>query len=92
MSLCQGDSHIVIHYGYYLLNKYLINNYLNESLHSGCKDGHSTETALGLVKNDIMMSIDQGKPVILVLLDLSAAFDTVDHNALFSRLKDMFGL
>ena len=37
-----------------------------------------------------MMSIDQGKPVILVLLD--TAFDTVDHNVLFSRLKDMFGL
>ena len=38
------------------------------------------------------MSIDQGKPVILVLLDLSATFDTVDHNVLFSRLKEMFGL
>jgi len=37
------------------------------------------------VKNDIMMSIDQGKPIIRVLLDLSAAFDRVDHNALFSR-------
>ena len=44
------------------------------------------------MQNDIMMSIDQGKPVILVLLDLSPAFDTVDHNVLFSRLKDMFGM
>ena len=42
-------------------------------------------TALVRVKNYIMMSIDQGKPVILVLLDLAAAFDTVDHNVLFVR-------
>ena len=69
----------------FYLNKYLINNNLNESLQSAYKSGHSTETALVRVKNDI-------KPVILVLLDLSAAFDTVDHNVLFSRLKDMFGL
>ena len=56
------------------------------------KIGHSTETALVRGKNYIMMSIDQGKPVILVLLDLSAAFDRVHHNVLFSRLKDMFCL
>jgi len=38
------------------------------------------------------MSSNQGMPIILVLLDLSGGFDTVDHNVLFSRLKDMFGL
>jgi len=68
------------------LNKYLINNNLNESLQSAYKNGHSTETALFQVKNDIMTSTDQGNP------GMSAAFDTVDHNVLFSRLKDMFGL
>jgi hypothetical protein len=74
------------------LNKYLINTNLNESLQSAHTGGHSTVTALAWVKNHIVMSIDQDKPVILVLLDLSAAFDTVDQNLLFSRLKDMFGL
>ena len=36
-----------------------------------------------VVKNYIMISIDQGKPVSLSLLDVSAAFDTVDNNVLF---------
>jgi len=49
-------------------------------------------TPLVPVKNNITGSIDQGKPVLLVLLDLSAAFDTVDHIILFSSLKDVFGL
>ena len=52
------------------LNKYLINNNLNESLQSAYKSRHSTEITLVRVKNDIMMSTDQGKPVILVLLRL----------------------
>jgi len=53
------------------LNKYLINKNLNESLQSAYKSGPSTETSLVRVKNDIMMAIVQGKPVIFVLLDLT---------------------
>ena len=72
--------------------KYLIDINFNQSLQSAHKGGHSTESALVRMKNDNMMSIDQGNPVILVLLDLSAAFDTVDHDVLFSRLKHMIRL
>jgi len=43
---------------------------------------HSMETALVRVFNDMFMAIDQHCEVILVLLDLSSAFDTIDHDAL----------
>ena len=44
------------------------------------------------VHNDIMISLDNGNCVILVLLDLSAAFDTVNHDLLLSRLEKRFGI
>jgi len=47
---------------------------------------------VSVLKNVIMMSINQYKPGLLVILDLSVVFDTVRHNVLFSRLKDMFCL
>ena len=52
----------------------------------------STGTALVRVQNDILRAIDQHSDVVLVLLDLSAAFDTVDHQVLLQRLRDRYGV
>ena len=56
------------------------------------KSCRNTETASVQLIIDIMMSTDRDKPILLVLLDLSVAFDIVDPNVLFSRLEDMFSL
>ena len=47
---------------------------------------HSTETALCSIASDLLEYMDNGKCVILILLDLSAAFDTVDHKLLIDDL------
>lgn len=52
---------------------------------------HPTETALLKVHNDILISMDQREVTLLVLLDLSAAFDTIDHKKLTDILKLEFG-
>ena len=67
-------------------------NSIFERLQSGFRPHHSTETALLKVVNDIRLSLDNNLPSILVLLDLSAAFDTVDHAMLLSRLQHHVGL
>ena len=62
-----------------------------EKFESAYKTKHSTETALLRVYNDVMLCIDQGKRCIIVLLDLSAAFDTVDHAVLFNLSLGLSG-
>ena len=74
------------------LNHHLENASLHVIYQSGYKKGHTTETALARIHNDILRAIDDGECVILVLLDLSAAFDTLDHDILITRLKHRFGI
>ena len=74
------------------LNEHVNEHNLSEVFQSAYKKGHSTESALFRVHNDILRAIDNGGCEILLLLDLSAAFDTVDHGILLSRLRDRFGV
>ena len=53
---------------------------------------HSTETALLKVQNDILMSMDNKAVKLLVLLDLTAAFDTIEHSILLNILQQDFGV
>ena len=69
------------------LNSYLGENDLHEPLQSAYKTFHSTETALLTVTNDIMLSLDKSENVFLVLLDLSAVFNAVNHSLLLARLQ-----
>jgi len=62
------------------LNSYMHDNGLSEKYQSAYKQRHSTETALVCVANDILCCVDKKTAVLLVLLVLSAAFDTVDHD------------
>ena len=62
------------------------------SFQSGCRPDDSTETVIVKVLSDIHLNTDCGKISVLVLLDLSAAFDTVDHNTLLDRLQNWVGL
>ena len=62
-------------------------------LQSGFRPGHSTEIAAVLcVMSDLLEAVDSGDVAALVRLDLSAAFDTVDHSILCRRLQVTFGL
>jgi len=60
-------------------------NGIHEVFQSGFKSLHNTETALLRVSNDLLLTTDSGNCAILLLLDLSAAFDTLDHGIFFKN-------
>ncbi len=74
------------------LCSFLQKNHLCEEFQSGFRPRHSTETALVKITNDLLLASDQGCISLLVLLDLSAAFDTIDHDILVDRLQNYTGI
>ncbi|XP_010765722.1 RNA-directed DNA polymerase from mobile element jockey-like, partial [Notothenia coriiceps] len=77
---------------YAQLQSFLTMNGIHEKFQFGFKPMHSTEKALLRVFNDLLLAADSGSPAVLVLLDLTAAFDTVDHSILLSRLEQSAGI
>lgn len=74
------------------LTSYLNEHGLMPQLQSAYRRHHSTETALLKVLSDIFAAIDCQQVTLLGLLDLSAAFDCVDHDILLRRLRNKFGI
>ena len=63
-----------------------------EPLQSAYRQYHSTETALVKIYNDLALALDSKKACLLILLDLSAAFDTIDYELLIQRCETLFGI
>ena len=74
------------------MSDHLFSNSLLNPFQSTYKPGHNTETTLLEIVNDLLLSVDNGKMSIVMFLDLSAAFDTIDHNILLSHLEYIFGM
>ena len=70
------------------VTKHMEHHALNEPLQSAYRAFHSPETALIKVFDNVLSHMDDGYAVFLTLLDLSAAFDTVDHRILLRRLRE----
>ena len=74
------------------ITDHMLTNNLHEHMQSAYKKFHSTETALLRVQNNILRALDNHQAVALILLDLIATFDTVDHAILLKRLETHLGI
>ena len=74
------------------LQDYLSSNNLCGKMQSAYRSSHSIETALLRVYNDLLLAVDQGNEAVLILLDYSAAFDTISHKVFLNRLRQRYGI
>jgi hypothetical protein len=74
------------------LNKHMDAHDRRPSHQSAYRPFHSTETALLKVQSDILQNMDTQRVTLLVMLDLSAAFDTIDHKILIETLNSGVGV
>ena len=84
--------HKLLSHKLHKLLSHLQENNLSNLFQSAYRAGHSTETVLLRIVNDILSALDNDNISVLLLLDLSAAFDTTDHQILLSRLNSVFGI
>ena len=71
---------------------HMMTHLLYPEFQSAYRKNHMTETALVRVTNDILMKMNTQEVTLLVMFDLSAAFDTVNHNILLTRLNEELGI
>ena len=74
------------------VEQHLLENNLHDPLQYAYRKPHSTEIALIKIQHDTVQALDSGRVAALVLLDLSAAFDTIDHAILLERLTETHGI
>ena len=67
-------------------------NGLENVRQSAYKLGHSTDSALLSIKTDVHLAFARGEATAVILLDQSAAFDTIDHDILLDSITSCFGV
>ena len=74
------------------ISDHVSSNHMLPEFQSAYHKYHSTEIALLRMRNDILVNMNKQRVTLLVFLDLSAAFDTVDHDILLRRMEYKFGI